>query len=354
MKIFHHPDCLAHAPALFYRQGALIGHPEQPARAELLLRSARAAGHSITSIGGGAAILGAGHEAPEIASQDLAALLRVHSSPYLAFLSEAWSRRGELPGSPDSLVATHVARPQMTRRPEALLGQIGYHMADTSTPLLRETWTSVLASARVALAAGRAVRGGERVAYALCRPPGHHAYAESAGGFCYLNNTAIVAAELAAQGAAVSVLDIDVHAGNGTQGIFYGRADVTTVSVHVDPGVYFPFFAGYADETGEGAGAGHNLNIPLPLGSGDEAWLAALRRGLEKALAARPAVLVVALGLDASEDDPLKGMAVTLDGFARAGRLVASARCPTVLVQEGGYLQPKLGDALTAFLAGFG
>ena len=354
MRVYHHPGCLAHAPSLFYRQGALIGHPEQPARAELLLSAARAAGHRPVSVAPYSAVLGAGQTPPDVDSQDLAALLRVHDSHYLAFLSEAWGRRGELPGQPDSLVASHFARPQMGQRPQSLLGQIGYFMADTSTPIVRETWASVLASAQVALGAGRAVMAGEvRQAYALCRPPGHHAYADSAGGFCYLNNTAIVAAEIAARGGPVAILDIDVHAGNGTQGIFYERADVTTVSVHVDPGSYFPFFAGYADERGEGAGEGHNLNIPLPLGAGDEVWLEAVRRGLEKALSVRPTVLVVALGLDASEHDPLKGMSVTLGGFARAGRMIAAARWPTVLVQEGGYLQPALGEALTAFLAEF-
>ena len=354
MKVFHHPDSLAHAPPLFYRQGALVGHPEQPGRAELLLRAAKAAGHTAVAVGGGTPAMPPGEGALEIESQDLAALLRVHDSNYLSFLSEAWSRRDELPKRCDSLIATHMARPQMRRRPTALAGQIGYYMADTSTPLLAETWRSVLASARVALSAGRAVLDGQdKVAYALCRPPGHHAYADSAGGFCYLNNTAIVAAEIAARAGSASVLDIDVHAGNGTQGIFYERADVTTVSVHVDPGVYFPFFAGYADERGRGAGDGHNLNLPLPLGAEDDVWLDALRRGLDAAIASRPSVLVVALGLDASEHDPLKGMAVTLGGFAKAGRMIAGARWPTVLVQEGGYLQPALGEALAAFLAGF-
>ncbi len=357
MKVFHHPDTLAHAPGLFYRQGALVGHPEQSGRADLLRRSCETAGHEMVALAEPLDLLGGRPldlaDVP-VSSDDLAALLRVHEADYLSFLTEAWSRRAELPGAPDTLVATHMARPQMARRPAALLGRIGYYMADTSTPILADTWRSVLASAQVALAGSRAVLQGAPAAYALCRPPGHHAYADSAGGFCYLNNTAIAAAEMQAQTRApVAILDIDVHAGNGTQTVFYERADVTTVSVHVDPATYFPFYAGYADETGRGAGEGHNHNVPLPLGSADEAWLAAVEHGLRLALTARPSVLVVALGLDASEHDPLKGMAVTLDGFARAGRLIASARRPTLLVQEGGYLQPHLGEALTALLGGF-
>ncbi|MEM7567069.1 MAG: histone deacetylase family protein [Pseudomonadota bacterium] len=358
MKVFHHPDTLAHVPKLFYRQGALVGHPEQPGRADLLRRSCETAGHEMVALAEPVDLLGGrplARSEAQLPSSDVAALLRVHDADYLAFLSEAWTRRGELPGAPDTIVATHLARPHMHRRPNALLGQVGYHMADTSTPILAETWRSALASAEVALAGARAVLGGETSAYALCRPPGHHAYADSAGGFCYLNNSAIAAAEIqAATQGGVAIVDIDVHAGNGTQGVFYESADVTTVSVHVDPSDYFPFYAGYADETGAGAGEGHNLNIPLPLGTGDEAWLAAVQHGLRAALSVRPAVLVIALGLDASRDDPLQGMAVTLEGFRRAGALIASARRPTLLVQEGGYLQPSLGDALTAVLEGFG
>ena len=162
--------------------------------------------------------------------------------------------------------------------------------------------------------------GGAREAYALCRPPGHHAYADMAGGFCFLNNTAIAAQRLRSKHQRVAVLDVDVHHGNGTQGIFFERDDVLTVSIHADPDNYYPYFWGHAHETGVGKGHGFNLNLPLPLGSGDAPWLAAGDKALARIREFAPTALVVALGLDASESDPLQGLKVTGAGFhAMAG-----------------------------------
>jgi acetoin utilization deacetylase AcuC-like enzyme len=198
-----------------------------------------------------------------------------------------------------------------------------------------------------------AVLSGAREAYALCRPPGHHAYADMAGGFCFLNNTAVAARRLLSRHARVAVLDVDVHHGNGTQSIFYASREVLTVSLHADPHQFYPYFWGHAHERGEGAGEGFNLNLPLPLGSGDDPWLAAGQEGLERIGRFAPTALVVALGLDASESDPLQGLRVTTRGFARMAALIAALGLPTVLVQEGGYLGPELGENLAAFLAGF-
>jgi len=194
---------------------------------------------------------------------------------------------------------------------------------------------------------------GAREAYALCRPPGHHAYADMAGGFCFLNNTAIAAQRLRTRHARVAILDVDVHHGNGTQGIFWERDDVLTVSIHADPADYYPYFWGHAHESGTGAGAGFNLNLPLPMGSGDAAWLAAGETALARVRAFAPDALVVALGLDASESDPLQGLRVTGDGFAAMAGRIAGVGLPTVLVQEGGYLSDDLGRNLVRFLAGF-
>jgi acetoin utilization deacetylase AcuC-like enzyme len=191
------------------------------------------------------------------------------------------------------------------------------------------------------------VLAGERQAYALCRPPGHHAYADMAGGFCFLNNTAIAAQRLRAAHARVAVLDVDVHHGNGTQGIFYERADVLTVSIHADPANYYPYFWGHAHETG------FNLNLPQPLGSPDAPWLAAGDQALARIAGFAPSALVVALGLDASESDPLQGLKVTGAGFHAMAKKIAGLGLPTVLVQEGGYLGDDLGRNLVQFLAGF-
>ncbi len=174
-----------------------------------------------------------------------------------------------------------------------------------------------------------------------------------AGGFCFLNNSAIAAAHLRLTHECVAVLDVDVHHGNGTQGIFYERPDVLTVSIHADPAFYYPYVWGYAHERGEGAGLGANFNIPLPLGSGDDAYLAAFERAVRTIRAFAPGALVVALGLDASEHDPLAGLAVTTNGFRRIGAAIARLGLPTVLVQEGGYLSDILATNLTEVFAGF-
>jgi acetoin utilization deacetylase AcuC-like enzyme len=174
-----------------------------------------------------------------------------------------------------------------------------------------------------------------------------------AGGFCFLNNSAIAAAHLRQMHERVAILDVDVHHGNGTQGIFYERGDVLTISIHADPARFYPFVWGHAHERGAGAGLGANLNIPLPLGTGDDGFIAALARAKAMLAAFAPGALVVALGLDASEHDPLAGLAVTTDGFHRIGAAIASIGLPTVFVQEGGYLSDILGANLTAALGGF-
>ncbi|MFN3613881.1 MAG: histone deacetylase family protein, partial [Rubrimonas sp.] len=168
----------------------------------------------------------------------------------------------------------------------------------------------------------------------------------------FINNSAVAAMRLRRAHDRVAVLDVDVHHGNGTQGIFYARADVLTVSVHADPSGFYPFYCGHAHERGEGAGFGANLNLPLPQGSGDAAWLDALRRGLAAVQAFRPGAMVLALGLDAHVSDPFKGMAVTTEGFRAAGRLIGACPIPTAIVQEGGYLSADLTDTLAAFLTG--
>ena len=337
MRVRADPRSQDHDPPLFFRRGRTIDHPEQPERYRVLEAAVRGAGHEV--------------RAPQDHGLDI--LRGVQDPDYVAFLRTAWELRGELDPGAEELLTTQFARPQMHRRPPSLAGRLGYHAADTSTPIREGTWRAVWASAQAAASAAddAAMHG---AAYALCRPPGHHAYADCAGGFCFLNNTAVAAQRLRTGGAArVAILDVDVHHGNGTQGIFWRRGDVLTVSLHADPGAYFPFYAGYADEIGAGAGEGFNLNLPLAHGGGDVAFLAAVGAGLRGIEAFAPDALVVALGLDAAADDPLGVLNVTSEGFARAGAAIAGLRRPTALVQEGGYLQPGLGANLLAFLEGF-
>ncbi len=334
MRVFRSPASQAHDPPLFFRRGRTIPHPERHERARVLE----------------AALVDAGLVPEDPPDLGRGVIEDVHAHDYVRFLERAWERRAELDPSATELLTTGFAKPQMKRRPESLVGLLGFYMSDTSTPILAGTWSAIYGAAQAAAAAADAAlaRG---VAYALCRPPGHHAFADCAGGFCFFNNTAVAAQRLRTQGAErVAVLDIDVHHGNGTQGIFYERSDVLTVSLHADPSTYFPFFAGYAEETGQGAGAGFNLNLPLAHGGGDDAVLAAVEQGMRRIAEYRPAALVVALGLDASEHDPMGVLKVTTDGFRAVARSIARFPGPTALIQEGGYLCDALPRNLVAFL----
>lgn len=230
-------------------------------------------------------------------------------------------------------------------------------MTDTACPIARDSWESIYWSANSAVSAAEHLRETGDPAYALCRPPGHHAFSDLAGGFCFVNNSAVAAERLRRVHERVAIVDVDLHHGNGTQGIFYRRADVFTLSIHADPDRFYPFFWGHANERGDGPGLGYNLNLPIPRGAGDEVFLPTLEKGLERVAAFAPGALVVALGLDAFEGDPFGGLTVSTPGFAQIAALVgqccASLDIPAVLIQEGGYLCPELGDNLTSFLSGF-
>ena len=241
----------------------------------------------------------------------------------------------------------------MTGLPTGIQGQAGYYMATNSAPIAEGTWIASLASADIALTAASALLSGETAAYALCRPPGHHAFSDLAGGFCYLNNIAIAASHLTQRWPQLAILDIDVHHGNGTQSIFYESNDVLFVSLHGDPSDYFPFFAGYADETGSGLGANKNLNLPLPKGAGDAEFLVALEVALKKIRDHKPGALLVSLGFDGFEKDPIGCLNITNACFGEIARRVSGLELPTLLVQEGGYDVPSLESNLSSFLDGF-
>jgi acetoin utilization deacetylase AcuC-like enzyme len=216
------------------------------------------------------------------------------------------------------------------------------------------TWGAARAAAACAADAAELVVAGEQLAYALSRPPGHHATPGGYGGSCYLNNTAVAVEVLRAGGHdRVGVLDLDAHHGNGTSAVYYSRPDVLYGSVHVDPAAgWFPHYVGFADETGAGDGLGANRNLPLPEGSGDGPWLHAVGRLVDWLRDEGCTALVVSLGVDAARDDPESPLLVTEEGFRQAGSTVAAASLPAVVVQEGGYHLPTLGALVAAYLAG--
>jgi acetoin utilization deacetylase AcuC-like enzyme len=239
--------------------------------------------------------------------------------------------------------------------PAATHARAGRYAFDTMTPVGPGTWQAARAAVDCALTAADLVAAGARSAYALCRPPGHHATRSAYGGSCYLNNAAVAAQALRVAGhARVAVVDVDAHHGNGTASIFYDRSDVLYGSVHVDPGAgWFPHVVGFADETGVGDGAGATLNVPLPPETGDEPWLAGVELLADAVRAHGSNALVVSLGVDAAREDPESPLRVTVEGYARAGELLEGLGLPTVVVQEGGYHLGSLGALVAGFLAPF-
>lgn len=298
-----------------------------------------------------------GHEVKTPRNFGLAPIAKVHTPDYIAFLRNAYTNWQNLivpnGDAAPNVVAHGFAVRHLDQRPGSFQGQLGYYLSGSGAPLHEHTYDAAVSSAHVAVEAAEAIAQGAREAYALCRPPGHHAYADIAGGFCYFNNAAIAAQHLVERTGRVAILDIDVHHGNGTQGIFYERSDVFFVSVHADPNSAYPFYAGYPQQRGSGAGYGYNLNLPLPLATADEGFLSSIETGLDAIRTFDPAVLLISLGFDAYIDDPQKLLAVTTEGFRKAGQQIGAARPPVLLVQEGGYNVSKLADNLDAFLDGF-
>lgn len=282
-----------------------------------------------------------------------AILKTVHDADYLDFLTTGYDIWKSMPGTGPELRVSAHPNAYMNRLPRNFIGRAGYYQADAGCVILDGTWQAVRASAMTAIEAATHVASGAPAAYALCRPPGHHAYKDKAGGFCYVNNTALAAEVARTKAGRVAILDIDVHHGNGTQGIFYDRGDVFHVSIHGDPADLYPFYAGYADERGQGAGEGANLNLPMPLFSDSNAYRAAVENALAAIADFGADILILALGLDASTEDPFACMQVDRSGFARMGELIGATRLPTVIVQEGGYLSPELEFSFEAFLTGF-
>lgn len=342
MKVFWDAVQLDHAPRFFLQRGIVRANLEVPARAQALLDGCRTLGLQPTL--------------PPPAER--AALAVVHSEAYLDFLRDAPAAWRRLPDHGPELVPNIHPAPEMlangAQPSRTIIGQLGWYTADTSCPITEATWPAASAAAACAIAAADAAAAGE-TAYALARPPGHHAYSARAGGHCYLNNAAIAAQRLRSDGAAsVAILDIDSHHGNGTQGVFWDRDDVLFASVHGDPDGYYPWYVGHADERGGGRGLGCNLNLPLPAGTADAGWLEAIDGALTAIDRFGADALVLSLGFDASIDEPLGFLRVTADGFARAASRIAASRLPTAIVQEGGYNTDLIGTLLQRFLSVYG
>ena len=326
------------------RVGRVIAPKDLPARVDALLGALDA--------------LGIKTEQPQ--SDDKDARLAAHTAGFLGFLEAAWDDWSALPEhGPEVWPNTFPywsGRPEQPARPDcpadAIVARAGWYLGDLSVPMGPKTWLSIRQSCNTAVAAADAVRGGATGVYSLCRPSGHHARADRATGFCYVNNTAVAAERLRSTFPRVAILDVDAHHGDGTQQIFYSRSDVLTISIHADPKNYYPFYTGYVEEGGYGAGEGFNVNLPLAHGSGGSAMMSAVETACRRIQEFKADAVVVALGFDAHARDPIGVLKLEAPDFGDIGARVRALSLPTLVVQEGGYAIDVLGDCLAAFLRG--
>ena len=349
MKVVYSPAHLRHD----VRQETFLGQPieanEVAERAEIIRAALAADG---------------GFDEVDPTEHGEAPITAVHDPGLLRFLAEAWpavereriDRRYLVSDTFPTIKMFEGMSPELVARqpePTSVAGRVGWWGLDTSNPLVEGTYVAARAAVDVALTAMDLVLGGESAAYGLCRPPGHHAARSMTGGYCFFNNAAIAAeAIVRATGERVAILDVDYHHGNGSQQIFWRRGDVFYASIHADPARQYPFFLGYDDETGEGDGAGENLNQPQPAGLSDDGYLVAIDRALEAILARPGSIIVISLGFDTYRLDPICDFALTTEVYAEIGRRVASTGRRLVILQEGGYYRPALGDNAVAWLRG--
>lgn len=340
MDIFYSDQHRGHAGSVEFYRGALVPCFEKPERADHVRDAVLAAGMGPL-------------QAPD--AFPLTALQRVHRPAYLDFLAGAWAEWTALGQQGDILPSVWPIRGLRSDVvPRNFMARMGLYSYDSGTPFTAGTWAAARAGADLALSAAARVQGGARAAFALARPPGHHAGPDFFGGYCFINNAAVAAQALRDGGAArVAVLDVDYHHGNGTQTIFYDRADVLFQSIHGDPMTEYPFYLGHADEQGEGAGHGFNQNYPLPAGSDNARWFQALDEACLRIRRHAPDALVVSLGVDTFAGDPISRFQLRHPEYLRLGATLAALGLPTVFILEGGYAVAEIGDNVVAVLKGF-
>ncbi len=331
-----------HAPRDEIFRGDRVPCHEGPPRAAFVEQALRAQGHAL--------------RAPDVDSTRW--LMQVHAPRYIAFLQRAWDDWLALDPVNTARQPFPSVWPVRTLRsdvePQNFIARLGLYSMDDGSPLCAGTWAAAKAAADAAASAAGALADGAPAAFCATRPPGHHAGRDFMGGYCFINNAAVAAQALRDSGAQrVAVLDVDYHHGNGTQSIFYKRADVLFVSIHGDPRTEYPFYLGHADETGAGEGAGYNLNLPLAAGSSDQAWFDALEVGCARIARHGADALVVSLGLDTFEGDPISQFRLRTPDFVRLGERLKRLGLPAVFILEGGYAAAELGHNAVAVLQGW-
>lgn len=339
MKIFYSETHRKHAPLFEVFDGGLrTPYLENPDRMDRILNSLKDADWA---------------EILEPTDFGLEPIYEVHDREYMNFLASSWTEwLDSNPKDPSVLLPATFALRRHPQLPASLLGRAGYYLMDLSACIVDGTYEAALASANCALSASQSIVNGQSSAFALCRPPGHHAGKDYGGGYCFINNAAVAAHWLSSKGK-VTVLDIDYHCGNGTQDIFYDREDVLNISIHADPNFEYPHFAGFANETGSGKGLGFHRNFPLEKGTDDAQYLAILEEALSLIQQFEPKYLVLSAGMDIYADDPLGTIKVTTDGIGKIAKRISALNLPTVIILEGGYANDALGKNILSMLGEF-
>ncbi len=280
---------------------------------------------------------------------------RIHTAPYVQFLENAWREWTAAGHAKHALPYTWAVRQMnQTRAPVAIEAKLGFYSLDAAAPITPTTWQAITSSVNVALTGAELIKNGSSSVFSLCRPPGHHAAADYMGGYCFFNNVAIATQYFLDNDAArVAILDIDYHHGNGTQAIFYDRADVLLINLHGDPSVEYPYFLGYADETGNGAGEGFNINYPMPHGTTFETWNANLELACQNLERYAPDVVLVSLGVDTFKHDPISQFLLETPDYLKIGAQIAKLGKPTLFVMEVGYAVEEIGVNAVNVLLGF-
>ncbi len=335
MKAFFHPAQSRHIPRSYLSRGQMRTPLEIPERTEQILAGLEALGVGVA----------------EPADHGRGPIERVHDAGYLEFLETCHARWKDVEEDWGDEVMSNVYV-RAGSRPRGLLAEAAWYLADGSCPVGEHTWNAAYWSAQSALSAADALLDGDRIAYAVCRPPGHHARRDAAGGFCYLNNAAIAAEALKSRFERIAILDPDMHHGQGIQEIFWERSDVLYVSIHGDPTNFYPVMTGHEDERGGGAGEGFNVNLPMPHGSPESVFFERLEQARKIIDDFDPDAVILTLGFDIYEKDPQAKVAVTGDGFRRIGAAAAGFGKPLLVVQEGGYYLEGLKDNTRQFFAG--
>jgi acetoin utilization deacetylase AcuC-like enzyme len=337
--VFHDESHNLHNPEMWFYRGVAQKSREIADRARIMKE----------------ALVGAGHDVRIPGDFGRATIEKIHTPRYLAFLECAYRDWIQLEGTGPEVIANMFPIGKDPGYPEIISGRAGYHMEDLSCPINAGTWAAAYGAAQTAIAAAHSVVQSKGVtqSYGLCRPPGHHAFSERAAGYCYLNNAAIAAQYFRDNGAdKVTIIDVDVHHGNGTQDIFYDRGDVQFVSLHGDPSNFSPFFWGYKEQVGRGEGEGATVNFPLPIGCNESDYLETLAVAIKRIEAFGPDAIVISLGLDTFVGDPYAAFGITTPGFGRVAAQINALKKPSVVLQEGGYICPELGQNLLSFLQG--